>query len=336
MNATASWARLAFGAGYAEHGPLPVPPMAVVRLRAIQESHLTGPAVGRLIIEAGRAEGKRAKRERAHKRLYDFHAAELAAALLLMLQRMDADEVARQVVENAATQTRAGASAVVRHRAVASQALTAITAHVHGDDRQELAALNAQGWAHATAYGIGEAQASSGPSTDAGAVATAAAPPIKGGPPDPALVAAAAATALKAIPTAEAATASATWTDLELQTVAMGAALAAGDGSAVDEAVRKVKARLVDTGRATKVYADQLHGAVNRAFVGHLQRLYTTVQINWVVNSGNPCPTCTANQAASPYPATQLPTYPPLHPGCLCNLELASAQLPVLASVTAT
>lgn len=246
------------------------------------------------------------KREKAHRDLYSFHSEALAAALVLILKRVDTDKLAQDMVDHAQAQASAGATPVVRRRAVAGLALGTITAQIHPEDRQLLDSVNGAGWAHATAYGQGEAQAT----------------PSTGGPPTRAKVAGGAIAALKFISTRDAESASVGWTDLQLQTIAMGAALAAGDGSALGEATRAVKASLVDTGRATKVYADQLHQVVTNAYVVHTQASTPGAKYDWVT-AEDPCPECEDLEMEGPYDSTDLPDCPD-HPHCECNLEVES------------
>lgn len=300
-----------FATGYAENGSVPVPLRAKATMRVLHES--TAPAVW--IFEAGRKEGSRAAREKAHDGLYAFHVAELAAGLNAILQRLDAGEVAARLLDEARAHAGAQTDPVARRRALKGTALTAITAQVHGTDRSDLDALNAAGWAHATAHGQAEAQAT----------------PAKGGPPDMSKVAAGAAIALKAIPDSTAADASAAWLDTQLSTIAMGAALAAGDGSALGDATRQVTKALLDSGRATRAYTDQLHQAVNAAFVQSIQAQTPESQFDFVNGGPDPCDDCIEDALESPYDADDLPDCPE-HPGCLCNIEQAA---PVMAAASA-
>lgn len=312
-----AFARAAFAAGYAQHGTFPIPSQARALCRAIEESEHTGPHVAHLIVEAGGQAGHRAAREKAHDDLYDFHSAELATIIAGILRRLDATALASELVRHAAEQASAQADPVLRRRAVAGLAIAAVKAQITGDDRVALTTLNAAGWAHATAMGTAEAQAS----------------PPKGGPPDSAKVAGLATAALAALPDSSTGQVLG-WTDEQLNTLAMGAALAAGDGAAFDDAVKKVKDSLTSTTRATKVYADQLHNTLNKAFVAHVRTTTPTAWLNWVVNSGNPCPTCTSLAAEGPYAIDATPTDPPIHPNCLCSWEVAAA--PVLVDATST
>ena len=302
-------ARQAFALGYAEEGVFPVPERAKAAALAVQESSIDDPRTARLIMEAGRTEAKRSKREKAHKRLYDFHSTDLAAALLPILKRLDIEQLSKDLALVAAYQADAGSDPVPRRRAVAGAALAAIAAQVHADDRRNLDTLNAAGWAHATAYGQAEAQAT----------------PEKGGPPDSAKVAAAAAVALKAISSSDAEAASQGWADLQLQSIAMGAALAAGDGASLGDAARKISAALVDTGRATQGYADLLHATVNQAFIAQMSQQPGAL-FNWETDV-DPCDDCIDYSLESPYEANDLPACP-AHPNCRCNVELASTSVP--------
>lgn len=302
-------ARAAFAAGYGELGTFPIPAHAVATCRAIEASPFVGPEVEHLILEAGRAAGARAAREKSHDDLYDYHRAELGALLAPVLGRIERDHVAHELVTQAQVQTQAGATAVERHQALMPVALGAIRAAVHPEDRTKLDTLNAAGWSHATAYGQAEASAT----------------PKDGGPPEAAKVGALALGALTAMGATTGTAETATWTDAELETIAMGAAMAAGDGKAFDDSVRQVVEKLYSATRAQNVYVAQLHQALNQAFVTHAVQTFATPQFAWIVNSGNPCPTCTALAAEGPYAAGALPTTPPLHPNCLCVLEVVSA-----------
>lgn len=298
-----------FAAGYAREGVLPISRRARAAVLALEHA-----PDGRLILEAGRREGKRASREAAHKRLYKRHSKELGLALLTVLDRLDLGALPQQLVDHATQQAAAGATPAVRRRAVAGLALTAIGAQVHAEDRQALDTLNAAGWAHATAYGTGEAQAS----------------PARGGPPDPAKVAAGAAVALKEISTSDALSASTGWTDLELKSIAMGAAMAAGDGSALGDATRAVKKALVDSGAADGTYTDQLHAAVNKAFLAQSTAANPGALFDYCTD-GNPCDDCIENELEfQGVPEADCPEIP-VHPNCLCGLEL-STLTPAMAS----
>jgi hypothetical protein len=307
----AEWAHAGFALGYAEHGTFPVAKRTRASCLAIQETALQfdSPQVAPLIIEAGRAEGKRSARETEHRKLYDFHSAALAGALGVILKRLDVDAVATQVSDHAAALHAAGSDPVARRRSVAGLVLAAIRAQLHAEDRQTLDGINQDGWAHATAYGQAEAQATS----------------AKGGPPVPKLVAGLAATALVQISKGEAESAAASWTTLQLQTIAMGAALAAGDGSALGDAARAVKASLIDTGRATAAYADQLHGAVVQSFIAGIQAKDAEARFDWVTDA-DPCPDCEDYEIEGPYAAEDLPDFP-AHPSCRCDIEQEAASL---------
>jgi hypothetical protein len=303
----AEWAHAAFARGYAEDGRFPISVFAQSSCLALQEAATAfdSPAIAPLIIEAGRVEGKRSSRERAHRALYSFHAEILGAAWDPIFQRVDVSTVAGHVVQHAAIQTSAGVDPVTRRRAVQGIALTAIAAQITPDDRQTLDGLNAIGWAHADAYGQAEAQAT----------------PAKGGPPDPKAIAALATTALTQIDSSTAEAASQGWTDLQMRSIAMGAALAAGNGADVGAATRSVTSALVDSGRATRTYANQLHEAVGDAYVARTQAENPGVWYDWLT-ADDPCPECEDNAISGPYQFGSIPTYP-AHPGCLCDLEVA-------------
>lgn len=302
------WARSAFAVGYAEDGEFPVTPRAAAACIAAQESanELDHPAIGPLIVEAGRKEGKRSRRESAYVRLYKRHAKLLIPIIDRILGRLDLDDLAPKVVQAASHQTAGLASVTARRAAVAGVVYGAITAKTHAQDRTDLAAVNASGWASSTAYGVGEAQAT----------------PPKGGPPDPAKVAAATAAALKLIPSEAAQQATQAWTDLELRTIAMNAAIAARDGAAVDGAVRAVKAALIDSGRAEAAYADLLHQAVTNAFIAQTQAQTPGVLYDWITQA-DPCPICEGYAVDGPYLAQDVPDLP-AHPNCRCSLEVES------------
>lgn len=307
----ATWAHAAFALGYAEDGVLPPTKRAQAACVAAQEMALESddPTLGPFIVEAGRSEGKRSARESAHRKLYAFHSAALAAVIARILARLDTDAIAEKSLEVARQQSDAGYDPVTRRKAVQAVSLGAIANAVSDQDRTELDALNATGWSHATAYGRAEA------------VAT----PPSGGPPDPKKIAAASALALTLINPAEAAEAISTWTPMELQTIAMGAALAAGDGKALATATRAVKTALVDTGRATQTYADQLHGAVTDAYIAQTQAQTPGVLFNWETDA-DPCEDCEDYELENPYEAGDLPEYP-AHPNCQCDIEAVSAAL---------
>lgn len=309
----AELARQGFALGYAEFGQFPIDQRVQASCLTIQESagRYDHPGTMRLIVESGRIEGHRAKREGQHKRLYRYHAKELGGLLATVMHRVDGPELSARIGAYAAAQTGAGNGPVLRRRAVAGIALAAITAQVHPTDRQALDALNGAGWAHATAYGIAEANVT----------------PTKGGPPDTAKTAAAAAAALALISTTDATAIASAWTDMELNSLAMGAAMAAGDGAELGAATRAVKSALVDTGQATSTYADQLHRAVMQAFVDRTQVLSGVQVLYNYVTDGNPCGVCISNEEGSPYLSSDLPGIPQ-HPHCLCDYERSSQTLP--------
>ncbi len=296
----------AFATGYAEHGTFPVPLRARATMRAIQETD----APVWLITEAGRREGHRATREKAHATLYDFHAGALAKALSPILARVDTDDLARALLEKARAHTEAGDDPVTRRRALKGVAAATIAAQVHAADRADLDALNAAGWAHASAHGQAEAKAT----------------PAKGGPPNMAKVGAAAAVALRAIPASTAQDASADWLDQQISTVAMGAALAAGDGSALGDATRQVSSALLDTGRATRAYTDALHRTVNQTFVQSVLAERPEAQFDFVNGGPDPCDECIEAALESPYDADEIPDCP-MHSGCYCNVEQTTASV---------
>lgn len=317
------FARGAFARGYAETGAFPVAPMAHAACRAIEESPLSGPRLTRRIYEAGRAEGRRASREHAHTVLYDFHSSKLRELLAPVLAALAVTELTAQVVAHAQALTAAGLTVVHRRRQIAALILLALKAHMTAEQRGALVALNAAGWAHATAQGRAEAQTSP--------VGTK-----RGGPPDGAKVAAAAVAALALVSDDEAQAAGIAWTEEQLNAYALWAAVEAGDGAAVNDAAKKVTAALVSSTAASKSYADALHKTLNQAFVAHVQNVAPTTLYRWVVNSGNPCPTCETLSAEGPWTASQLPTSPPLHPNCQCNLEVAGTAALVMTSTSAT
>lgn len=269
------------------------------------------PRAPEFILEAGRAEGHRDRRETDHFALYDYHSANLAKALSPILARLDTTEIARQAIEHASAAAQSGSTPVERRRTVASLALAAITASVHADDRTTLDELNADGWAHATAQGQAEAEAT----------------PPKGGPPDTAIVGGLALTALARITRdSRATTASALWTGEQLHTISMGVALAAGDGKAVADATRKVSMALVDTGRATATYAMQLHQAVNLEYVDQIITQTPDAQFNFVNGGPDPCDACIAAAIGGPYDTVDLPDCP-LHANCFCGIEQTTASV---------
>ena len=201
-----------------------------------------------------------------------------------------------------------------RRRAVVGTVVAAIAAHVHAEDRKTLDDLNADGWAHATAQGQAEAEAT----------------PAKGGPPNMAIVGGLAITALVVLTRGGAGDIASTWTDDQLRSIAMGAALAAGDGAALGEMTRKVTLALVDTGRATSTYATQLHQTVNAAYVQSIVAQSPEAKFDWVCEGPDPCDDCEANEDDSPYDPDDLPDCPE-HPNCFCVLE-QSATVPALVN----
>jgi hypothetical protein len=266
------------------------------------------PQLGPLVIEAGRKEGKRAKREKAMRGLYDTLAAPLATALTAGLKRVDTTALSKSLVRAASQQHALQQSTALARKAVAGQAYNAIRPAVD-PHRAAIDQANADGWAHASAYGMAEAQAT----------------PEQGGAPVAAKVAGLTAAALLTLPPNVAEASTGGWTDLELQTVAMGAALAAGDGADVDTAVRAVKASLVDTDRATRAYADLLHQAVTSAFISTTLSQTPGSWFAWVT-AADPCPECEDAEIEGPYSSTALPDGPPLHFNCRCYLEAVPAQ----------
>lgn len=308
---TKAWAVGAFAYGYGEYGTFPLPPRAIVECALIESSNATVPALGPLIVEAGRTEGKRAKRYKGHKTLYSVHAAELAKVIEAILKRIDIAGVAKDIVALAAQNADSGATPVARRASVQAHVRQIIDAHATAEDLTALHAVNASGWAHATAYGTAEAEST----------------PRRGGPPDSAKVAAGAAAALNLVSHDDAVAATAEWSVAQLDTVAMGVAVAASDGKALGDATRKVTSALVDSGRASKVYADQLHRTVGQAFVARVQADAPEAQFNWVNGGPNPCEACIQDALDSPYDADDLPDYPE-HVGCMCDIEMASVPVP--------
>lgn len=304
------WALLAFAYGYGDVGPLPMPRRAQASARAIAESELTIPELGPLILEAGRTEAHRARREKAHDALYALHAAALGKAWSTVLARIDVDATTKAVIELADQHAKSGSTVQVRRASVAAYVKTVIDGHTHPTDAAEIAGLSAAGWAHATAHGRAEAQSTS----------------EKGGPPDAKLVAAATAAALKLIPERLAAAATEEWGDLQAHTLAMGVAMAAGDGAALGEATRKVASALSDTGRATKTYTDALHRAVNDAYVQSVQAQAPEAKFDFVNGGPDPCDDCIEDALDSPYDADDLPECPE-HSGCYCNIEQTDASV---------
>lgn len=304
------WALLAFAYGYGEIGPLPPPARARATAQAIAESELTTIEFGPLIMEAGKVEAHRARREKAHDVLYTFHAAALGKAWSKVLGRIDADATTAKVLELADQHAKSGSTVQVRRASIAAYVKTVIDGHTQPTDAAEIAGLNAAGWAHATAQGRAEAQST----------------PEGGGPPNAKLVAAAAAGVLKVIPEQLAVAATQEWAEMQAHTLAMGVAMAAGDGSALGEATRKVTTALLDTGRATRAYTDALHQAVNTAYVQYIQAQLPEARFDFVNGGPDPCDDCIEAALESPYEADDLPECP-LHANCYCNIEQTSASV---------
>lgn len=304
------WALLAFAYGYGDVGPLPMPLRARAAARAIGESDLTTIELGPLILEAGKVEAHRARREKAHDALYAFHAGALGKAWSTVLGRIDLDATTKKVLKLADQHAKSNSSVQVRRASIAAYVNTIIDGQTHPTDAAELAGINAAGWAHATAHGRAEAHST----------------PESGGPPNAKKVAAATAATLKLIPERLAVAATEEWTDLQAHTLAMGVAIAAGDGSALGDATRKVTSALTDTGRATKAYTDALHQAVNHAYVAQIQANVPEAKFDFVNGGPDPCDDCIEDALDSPYDAADLPDCPE-HPGCYCNIEQTDASV---------
>ncbi len=312
------WAHAGFALGYAEDGVFPIPLRAEASCLAAQEStdEQAHPAVVTVVTEAGRKEGRRAARAKGHVALYGYHASVIDALLAPVLKRIDSAALIPDLLATAAHQAGAGTAATERHRVVAAAALVAIRAAMTSDERHQLDKANADGWAHAHAQGSAEAQAT----------------PDKGGPPDPKKVAALATTALASVPTTVADQVGRTWTSDELASAAMGIALAAGDGAATAEASRKIAQALVDTGRATRTYANGLHQVVMTTYLDQITAANPGRTVNFVT-AGNPCPTCLEIEGENPWDPLSVPV-PPVHFNCQCHLELATQPALVMADAT--
>lgn len=312
----ADLAHTGFALGYAVDGTFPVPPRARAVCLAIQETaaHVDHPGIGGLILEAGKTEGRRAAREKSHTALYAFHGEAIAEILAGVLAKVDSAALAAKLVDLAAVQVAAGLNPVQRRQVVATAATAEITNHLTDDERQAMNEANADGFAHAQAHGIGEAQAT----------------PERGGPPDPKEVATLAAAALITGPNPAAVAVAEQWTVQQIDVTAMGAALAAGDGAGLSEATKRVTSALMDTGRATRAYADNLHRTVMQAYVDQIRERYPTRMVNFVTSGGNVCPLCLELEGENPYDPSSVPI-PPQHWGCQCHNEMASESVEVAA-----
>lgn len=313
--AAVHWARMGFAIGYAEHGTFPISPRTLAACRAAQESapDLPLPLIVEAITGVGRDEGKRARREVAHHRLYMIHKGAMTAAWNTILMRLNATALAPAILALAAQHDDAGTDAIARRRAVASAVAVIIARQIHTADRQNLDALNADGWSHADAYGTGEANA-----THRG-----------GSLPDPVLVGAAAGLAYRELRQGRAETATQGWTDQQLNALAMKTALTAGDGTARDAGA--VAETLTDSGAGLGAYADELHAAVTGAYLLQMNGLFPEATYN-LVTTANACDVCLDLEVNNPYPANEVPD-PPIHQNCQCNLELAQAGTDELADV---
>lgn len=279
-------------------------PLRAIAVGRVVEA-VGAPDVGRLIFEAGRSEGNRAAREKRHTTLYRWHQAALVALLAPVLKRLDADALSASLVTTAAA---AGRDVRGRLAAVSAVAEHAIRQSVRADDRQALVQANALGYAHATAEGTGQARAT----------------PAVGGPPNPSKTAEHVA-ALLAVPALTAATTdrAAIWVDTEIHGVAMGAAIAAGNGADAAAASRRVAQALVDTGRATAEYANGLHRTVMTSYLQRITTLYPGRLVDFITAGGNVCPICLEIEGENPWDPDSV-TVPPVHFNCQCHLELAS------------
>lgn len=300
----AVWARSAFALGYAGDGTFPIPDRAQRECLAAQEAanDVPGPHLMRLVTEAGKDEGKRASRAAGHSKLYAYHSATLSALFAPVLAKVDTS-LAPHLVDVATQQ--AHLDPVARRKVVAATALAGITPHLTSDGRKAMDAANADGWTHAYARGIGEAKAT----------------PASGGPPDPKKIAGFAAGALLVVPSATASSAGPAMTTNELNAIAMGAALAAGDGTAPDVAA-KVASALLDTDRPSRTYIDGLHKVLSQAFLDQLKADNPNGQTDFVTSGGNVCPLCLEIEGANPWQTDSVPV-PPQHFSCMCHLELA-------------
>lgn len=303
------WAHAGFALGYAEDGTFPVPDRAQRECSLLQEhsNAQPHPHLMRYVIEAGRKEGRRTAREGAHRALYAYHKSAISELWAGVLAKLDKKELPEHLALIAAHEKGAGTKPLARRHTVAAATANEIRAVLTSDQHHKLDQANADGYAHGWAHGRAEVQAT----------------PKRGGPPDPKKVGAAALAGLELAPKAVAQYAATKWTEDQLNAIAMGAAFAAGDGHDLGVATRAVKQALIDTGRATWVYGNEMHATVMQSFVDHVQVAYPDRQVDFVTESGNPCPVCEGYEADSPYEPSDVPL-PPIHWHCMCVIELAS------------
>jgi hypothetical protein len=267
------------------------------------------------IYEAGKQEGRRAKREVAHAHLYRIHANEVGAVWRRVLKRVPKRQsyVDSEILAHARASAAAGDDSPQRRRVVATFVAALIRQALKDDDRAQLDQLNADGWAHASAYGSAEASST----------------PRNGSMPLPDHVDG---LANKLVPefSPHAAQQSHGWTNAQLAAIAAGAAVLAGNGLEKDQQ-SKVVGALSDGDYAERDYVDSLHSTVVMSYMGMMSGLYPEALYN-LVTTTNACDVCLGLEQQNPYSAIEVPEVP-VHPNCQCNLELAQAGADELTDV---
>jgi hypothetical protein len=297
----------AFAAGYAQHGPLPMPPAARAAYRAADELALPTQA----LLEVGTVEGRRQALHKRRLKAQTDHSTAALAVTAAWRSSVDATALTRLLLPTVA----AGRDAV-RQAALDELDRQARMADGLGAAWQQ---VNADAYTAATAEGIAQASNS----------------PDEGGPAKPADVARDLPAAVAGIATADAWRTADSWTAQQLGGLAGDVARAIGPGPdipaataaardasrALDEVVQAARDAL-DAATGIGFYAEEQSAqATGLGFLLYLDQPGTAILVDFVT-MGDPRveALCQAYSAAGPYLPGDVPDIP-VHGLCRCWYE---------------
>lgn len=310
MGSPADYAHAGWALGYAEDGIFPIPRGARDDHDAACDSAILHPHPGLvgLVTEAGRHAGRASALERQRLGIETHHREVLSAVLALLLAKVDISAVVAAAVALAATEAALGANPVQRRRAVANAVRSDLDKARDSDIRSAWQSANEAGYIAATAQGYAEADSSDGKA-----------------PPRASQVDKVRDAAILAVPAMAALSTAAVWADEQISTLAMGVALAAGDGKALSDATKAATEALSNGDRALKTFGHQLHRQMISALVDSTVAMHPAAQANFQTEGDSRvCPTCYEIAGLNPYRLDSVPR-PPVHFTCRCWLYILSA-----------
>lgn len=289
--------RGAFAAGYAEHGPLPIPRWVMA---ACEAAASTPGATSRLVEAAGRVEGRRAALQRRRQRIYDTHRGPVMACAKILTDNVHLDDLLRTCTSSV-TETSQDQRGQVK--AAAAAVLTQTLRHVDG--------LHSR-WQQANADAAVEARAEG--------QAEAAASTTSGGPADPRRVAALFGAAAAGLATAVAWRTAGEWTTAQVDGLAGDIAQGLTVGADDPTNLTALQAALSDRAGVAYYLEELMHAGY--AFGFHIQaQAAGQIAVNFqTVDDDRVCPTCDSYEGANPWTPDSVPQ-PPIHGGCRCALE---------------